>query len=435
MMVNIFIFFQEKGNSIMPKGCERYSGVCVRFLKMYTIYMMMVGRKRLHIYDDGELCHKSYNVGIKNMMIHRKIQLLLSTMAGFTRLLVSKFVGSTHSCNHHQPLMMMMIAGPHRTHKIQHQTLMMRMMQMIICQVLVVTIPCLCLDVVYSHSSLGSGGGKPVTCHIHKPNKLSVKIRLGPGERLRRHNMFEDDLMFAVLRLQPTRAKVDCELDISGNLVKATLTFTDPENLHRVKKVLKTLPVVVMTKNWKACKRYLSVEVVQPKKSEKTPLLDFDMELLEKLKEKFGKKSTVGGGPLSHGHPSFMDQTFLKNSGLFDITSDHEVVLKTTVKNMRLAIVYSRRNDFYSKSKTYRIAHPDCPDLPKKCKDMCNVMCWDSLEDESPDESPDESQHMTLRCSYEKISYEHYWKPRCHVKIPKCILDTPEFWESGFKRS
>jgi len=50
-MVNIFIFFQEKGNSIMPKGDKKYSDVCKRFMRMFIISMIFC--QQLRIYDEG----------------------------------------------------------------------------------------------------------------------------------------------------------------------------------------------------------------------------------------------------------------------------------------------------------------------------------------------------------------------------------------------
>ena len=59
--------------------------------------------------------------------------------------------------------------------------------------------------------------------------------------------------------------------------------------------------------------RKLSVDLVKPKKSDMPLLPDFDMELLKKLKKKFGEVS------VSDQHSSFLNDNFMYMSNIFNI--------------------------------------------------------------------------------------------------------------------
>lgn len=355
----------------MPKGDKKYLDVCKRFMEMFIISMIF--RQQLRICDRG-FAHKSYNVGIMDMMIHQNNRLQVYVMAGIARSLILKLMGATLSCNHH------------------HQ-LMMRTMRTIICRILAVTIPC--LDVVYSPLSFGSAGGAAATPHIHPPNKLRVEVRLCPGEKLQRKDQFKMSLMSKVAQVY--KRNIECEVNVSEKLVEVFLTFEDPGSLDRVKKILKTSQVETI-KNGNPNMRTLSVEVVKPKKSDKSLLLDFDPELLKKLKKQFGKVSD------SVHHPSFLDENFLEMSGLFYVIDT--VFLKTLVKKTRRAKVYMRPDPFGVRMFDFRVAHPDCPGLPEKCKDMCETLSF---------------------------SYEYCWKYIGDVDLPEVILCDPEFWKRGFQ--
>jgi hypothetical protein len=355
----------------MPKGGKKYLGVCKIFMEMFIISMIF--RQKLHICDGG-FAHKSYNVGIMDMMIHQNNRLQVYVMAGIARSLILKLMGGTRSCNHHYQLMM-------------------RMMRTIICRILVVTIPC--LDVVYSPLSFGSDGGAAATPHIHPPNKLRVEVRLCPDEKLQREDRFKMSLMSKIARV--CERNIECEVTVSEKLVTVFLTFEDPRSLDRVKKILKTYQVETI-KNGKPNMRKLSVKVVQSKKSDKSLLLDFDPELLKKLKKQFGEVS------VSVHHPSFLDENFLVMSGLFYVIDT--VSLKTLVKKTRRAKVYRRPDLFGIRMFDFRVAHPDCPGLPEKCKDMCETLSF---------------------------SYEYCWKYIGDVDLPEVILCDPEFWKRGFQ--
>lgn len=351
----------------MPKVQKKYLPVCRRFMEMFIISMIF--RQQLRRFD-GVLLHKSYNVGIMDMMIHRKNQLQVYVMAGITRFLTFKLMGATWS--------------------YYHPKLMMRR---IISQNLGVTIPR--LDVVYSPSSFISGGGASATPHINPPNKLYVEVRLDPTEKLKCERLFKMSLN-KVLQ-ESSRRRVEFEVTVSENLVEVFLTFEDPESLGKVKKILKTFEVDTI-RNKKPFTRKLSVDLVKPKKSDKPLLLDFDTELLKKLKKQFGKVS------VSDQHSSFLDDNFLIMSNLFLISDT--VFLKTLVNDTERAKVFRRRGLFGLRKFEFRVAHPDCPGLPEKCKNMC--------------------EGLTL-------SYEHGWEYVCDLDLPEVILRGPEFWERGFK--
>lgn len=361
----------------MPKGDKKYSDVCKRFMQIFIISMIL--RRQLRIYDGG-FAHKSYNVGIMDMMIHRKNQLRVYIMAGITRSLMLKLVGSTWSCNHHQPLMM-------------------RMMRIMICRILVVTIPC--LEVVYLPRSLGSGGAAEP--HLHLPNELLVEVILSPGEKLKSVERYKDSLMSKVTEVI-SRGNVECELTVFEKSVKATITLENPEYLDRVKNILKIFQVDT-TKNGKQHMCKLSVKVVQPKKSDKfmdpsLRLPDFDPKPLENYEKHMPTCGFMSREP-STKHPAFMDTRFLDMSGYFS-TFGGGVYLKTPVKHTRRANVYERRDTLGSGCPSLRIAHPDCPGLLEKCLDMCGTA---------------------------NPSFEQHWKPNGYVDIPEEILSNPNFWK------
>ena len=354
----------------MPRSYKKYSDVCQRFMKMFIISMIF--RQKLRI-DFGVLRHKSYNVGINDMRIHRDNHLQVYLMAGITRFLIFKFMGATRSCN--------------------HQPLMMRMMRRIISQILVVTIPS--LDVVYSPPSFGSGGGAAATPHLNPPNKLYVEVRLDPTEKLKCERLFKMSLN-KVLQ-ESSRRRVEFEFTVSENLVKVFLTFEDPGYLDKVKKILKTFEVDTI-QNKKPYTRNLSIGIVKPKKSDKPLLPDFDTELLKKLKKQFGKVS------VSDKHSSFLDEDFLRKSNLFLITD--KVYLNTLVNDTKRAKVFRKPGLFRAVRFEFRVAHPDCPGLPEKCKDMCEGLTR---------------------------TFEHGWEYIDDVDLPEDISNSPELWVHGFR--
>ncbi len=356
---------------MMPKVQEKYGPVCRGFIQMFIISMIL--RQQLRIFHDASL-HKSYNVGIVDMMIRRKDQLQVYVMAGMTRLLIFKMMAPRWSKIHHK--------------------LMMRMTRRIKSQILMVTIPR--LDVVYSPSSFGSGGGAAATPHLNPPNKLYVVVRLDPTEKLKNERLFETSL-YTVLQ-KSSRRRVEFEVTVSENLVEVFLTFEDPKSLDKVKKILKTFEVETI-RNKKPFTRKLSVDIVKPKKSDKPLLPDFDTDLLRMLKKRFGKVS------VSDQHSSFLDDNFLFMSNLFYISET--VFLKTLVNDTRCAKVFRRRGLLGGLRKfEFRVAHPDCPGLPEKCKDMCEDLA---------------------------LSYEHGWEYVCDLDLPEVILRSPEFWDHGFR--
>jgi len=333
----------------------------------------MIFRQQLRNFHDTSL-HKSYNVGIMDMMIRRKDQLQVYVMAAIARFMIFKLMGATRSCNHHHPLMM-------------------RMMRRIISPFLMVMIPR--LDVVYSPSFCRSGGGAAATPHLNPPNRLAIEVRLDPGEKLKNKRLFKMSLK-TVLE-ESSRRPVKCEVTVSENLIIVSLTFEDPKSLGKVKNILKTFEVETL-RNKKLCTRKLSVDIVKPKKSDKPLLPDFDTELLRMLKKKFGKVS------VSDQHSSFLDDNFLFMSNLFYISET--VFLKTLVNKTRRVKVFRRRGLFGLRKFEFRVAHPDCPGLPEKCKDMCKVFTR---------------------------SYEYGWEYVCDVDLPQVILDSLELWNHGFK--
>ncbi len=335
---------------------------------MYIISMIF--RQRLRIYD-GVSHHKSYNVGIVDMMIRRKDHLQVYVMAGMTRFLSFKMMGVTWS--------------------VYHRNLMMKMMRRINSRILVVTIPS--LDVVYSPSSFGSDGGAAATPHLNPPNRLCAEVKLHPGEKLKS----EFKMSLNKVLEESSRRPVKCEVTVSEDLVKVFLTFEDPKSLGKVKNILKTFEVETIL-NKKNCMRNLSVTIVRPKKCDKRLLPDFDTDLLKMLKKRFGKVSD------SEQYSSFLDDDFLIMSNLFYISD--KVYLKTLVNDTRCAKVFRRRGLFGLHKFEFRVAHPDSPGLPEKCKNMCEGL------------TP---------------SYEHGWEYVCDLDLPEVILRSPELWEHGFR--
>ena len=356
--------------SIMPKVQKKYSPVCMKFLEMFIISMIF--RQQLRRFN-GALLHESYDVGIVDMTIHRKNKLQIYVMARMTRFLLFKMMGPRWSIIHHK--------------------LMMKMMRSITSQILMATIPR--LDVVYSPPFFGSGGGAAATPHLNPPNKLYVEVRLDPGEKLKNEYLFKISLYKVLIKY--SKRNVECEFTVSENLVKVFLTFEDPGYLDKVKKILKTFKVDTI-QNKKPYTRNLSIGIVKPKKSDKPLLPDFDTELLKKLKKQFGKVSVIDK------HSSFLDEDFLRKSNLFLITDN--VYLKTLVNDTKRAKVFRKPGLFRAVRFEFRVAHPDCPGLPEKCKDMCEG----------------------LTCTF-----EHGWEYIDDVDLPEDILNSPELWVHGFR--
>jgi hypothetical protein len=268
---------------------------------------------------------------------------------------------------------------------------MMKMMRRINSRILVVTIPS--LDVVYSPSSFGSDGGAAATPHLNPPNRLCAEVKLHPGEKLKS----EFKMSLNKVLEESSRRPVKCEVTVSEDLVKVFLTFEDPKSLGKVKNILKTFEVETIL-NKKNCMRNLSVTIVRPKKCDKRLLPDFDTDLLKMLKKRFGKVSD------SEQYSSFLDDDFLIMSNLFYISD--KVYLKTLVNDTRCAKVFRRRGLFGLHKFEFRVAHPDSPGLPEKCKNMCEGL------------TP---------------SYEHGWEYVCDLDLPEVILRSPELWEHGFR--
>jgi len=252
-----------------------------------------------------------------------------------------------------------------------------------------------------SKSLFSTGGAATTTPHIHPPNKLLVEVKLVQDE-VCPVDRFEMSLMSTVA--QVSRGKVDCEVTVSKKSVKAIITFENPEYLDRVKKILKTTSQAETIQNGKQHMRKLSVEVVQPKKSDgyvdpKSTLPEFDPDLLKELKGKFGEPELY-----TDGHPSFLKASFLQRSGLFNISDI--VSLKNQVQPTRRVRVYTRHDTLGAGSGSYRIAHPDCPGLVEKCLDMCGN---------------------------KSTQFEYMWKYVCDMDMPETILCSPEFWKHCFR--
>jgi hypothetical protein len=249
-----------------------------------------------------------------------------------------------------------------------------------------------------SKSSGGAAASSADTPHLHRPNKLLVEVFFVKGQ----DPLSEEKLM---LLLEPkvsgvSRGDIKYEFTHSKKSIKVTIIFENHEYLERVKNILKTTFQTEL-------KRKISVEVVQPKKSDdyvdpRSLLPDFDPKLIENY-VKHMPTCGLGSVEPSTKHPAFMEDRFLYMSGCFRISD--RVYLKTPVRNTRRANVYERRDTLGACSPSLRIAHPDCPGLLEKCLDMCGTA---------------------------NSSFEQHWKPHGYVDIPEEILRNPICWSCNF---
>jgi hypothetical protein len=296
---------------------------------MKMLIISMIFHQQLRICD-GKLSHKSDNVVMMSTMLYRTYQLRVYVMAGITRSLIFKLMGTIRSCNHHHPLMM-------------------RMMRMIICRISTVTISC--LEVVHSHPSLEYGGA--ATAHMPKSTQLLCSIRVLPGEKV--------SSMEVPLRIKVPNA-ISCEDNVvSGNTVGAVVSFRTPEEAEKAKNLLKTCEIIV-TKNGKESKRNPSVEIVKPKMSESNSALPLPEFYVWRL---YGLISQDIPMRPEHDHSTWLRKSIIF-SGIFRV-SGGGIFLDKQVSNTRPARCYTRPSD----TSDYRIAHPDHIGMGNKCIEMC----------------------------------------------------------------
>ena len=252
--------------------------------------------------------------------------------------------------------------------------------------------------------SLISGGGAAAaahTPHIHQPNKLLVIVSPSKGAKPLYLEGFKASLQDEVSKhARNPIYEYDCK-----NPLQVTITIEIKPELDRVKNILKTIYDTYL----KTLNHRIKIEVVQPKKSDKyvdpkSLLPDFDPTSLNRW---LGQ--TFPGIPLnsfftSKKNLSFMNTDFLKMTTYFERADT--ISLRTQVKNTRTAKVYKLIcMIIWTKTTSWRIAHPDCEGLPDKCLDMC------------------QKRYPT---------FEQNWRYIGDVQVPEEILNCSACWETGF---
>lgn len=240
-----------------------------------------------------------------------------------------------------------------------------------------------------SFSAAGGGcaasGGIAATLHGHKPTELSCFVKLHPGETV----SSVTSLTLPLLTKAPKA--IGCVVTIKEKSAGAVLIFMNPEDAAQAKNPLKTCEIVVTLANKKDYRRKVTVEVVQPKKSEVVvqPVLPrFDISRLP----------YVPPHTLDQARPilSWLEKTVLYYGGIF-IVSGGSISLAEPVSESRRARCYKRPSD----TSDYRIAHPDYPENVAKCVEMCK-------------------KNMA--------TFEYGWTFLCEVDIPVPILENPDYW-------
>ena len=185
-----------------------------------------------------------------------------------------------------------------------------------------------------------------------------------------------------------------CEVTISVKSAVAVLSFANSADAAQAKNPLKTCEIVVTGANKKDYKRKVTVEVVQPKKSEIVvqPVLPrFDISKLP-----YVPPYTLD--PLDQARPilSWLVRDVIYIGGIF-IVSGGGISLAEPVSDSRRARCYKRPSD----TSDYRIVHPDYPENVAKCVEMCK-------------------KNMA--------TFEYGWTFLCEVDIPVPILENSDLW-------
>lgn len=244
-----------------------------------------------------------------------------------------------------------------------------------------------------SISAAGGGcaasGGSAPTLHMHKSTELSCFVKLGPGETVSSASALKLPL------LNKAPKATSCVVTIRERCAEALLIFMNSGDAAQAKNPLKTCEIIVTGANKKDYRRKVTVEVVQPKKSEVVvqPVLPrFDISRLP-----YVPPYTLD--PLDKGPPilSWLDNTVLYYGGIF-IVSGGSISLAEPVSDSRRAMCYTKS----LATTDYRIAHPDYPKNIAKCVEMCK-------------------KNMA--------TFEYGWTYLCEVKIPVPILENPNYWD------
>jgi hypothetical protein len=235
--------------------------------------------------------------------------------------------------------------------------------------------------------SAAAGGGSAATLHKHKSTELCCSLKLGPGETISSESALESPL------LAKAPKAIGSVVTIRKKYAEAVLIFTNSEDAAQAKNPLKTCEIVVKGANKKDYKRKVTVEVLQPKKSEVVvqPVLpQFDISRLPYV-------SPYTFDPLDGGPPtlSWLDYRVL-HCGIFNV-SGGGIFLVEPVSDSRRAMCYTKE----LATTEYRIAHPDYPKTIAKCHEMCKKL---------------------------NGTYEYGWTFLCQVDIPMPILENSDYW-------
>ena len=244
------------------------------------------------------------------------------------------------------------------------------------------------MAVVAACGGCAAGGGSASTLHKHKSTELSCFVKLGPGETVSSESAVELPL------LTKAPKAIGCVVTIREKYAEAVLIFMNPEDAAQAKNPLKTCEIVVKGANKKDYKRKVTVEVVQPKKSEVVvqPVLPrFDISRLPYF-------SPYTLDPLDKGPPilSWLDETVLYYGGIFNV-SGGGIFLAEPVSDSRRAMCYTKS----LATTNHRIAHPDYPKNIAKCHEMCKKL---------------------------NGTYEYGWTFLCQLDIPEPILENSDYW-------
>lgn len=188
---------------------------------------------------------------------------------------------------------------------------------------------------------------------------------------------------------------IDCNIIIRPKNVEAIVSFKNPEHAQRAKAILKTCEFE-MSDGKKTFKRKPKVEAIRPEKH--TVVLGPELRDYDKVGDILAMYPYEKQASMKYEPPTWLRHEVLFFPGLFDISGDRIAIKQENVWKTKKARCYARLD---SSTGSYRIAHPDHPEIVKKCVDMC---------------------------SNKGGSYEYSWKSIGEVEIPETILQCHDLW-------
>ena len=201
--------------------------------------------------------------------------------------------------------------------------------------------------------------------------------------------------METILRIKAPSI-ISFDIIIRPKNMEAIVSFKNPEDAQRAKAVLKTCQIDTSDgKN--TFKRKPKVNVIRPEKF--TVIVGPELKDYDKVEEILARHPPEKPSSMKCEFPSWLRTPVIFFPGLFNVSRAYIAIKQENVWKTRTARCYKRDS---SAIDDFRIAHPDNPNIIKKCIDMC---------------------------SKKGQTYEYGWESIGEVEIPETILQCHDLWE------